>query len=93
MFFMGTDVRKLKAPFVWHHLLPVLDVLSRFPWMGGDARLADMLAVPRSRADGEGRFTAESVWTAWKGWEFAQKKEPSRWLTLLAWGILERAAG
>lgn len=37
-----------------------------------------------------GKFTLESVWTAWKDWEFGQKKIPSRWLTLLAWRILRR---
>jgi len=40
--------------------------------------------------DPQGRFSLESVWTAWKGWEFGQKKEPSRWLTLTAWRILTR---
>jgi hypothetical protein len=26
----------------------------------------------------------------WSGWEFCQKREPSRWLTCLAWGVLRR---
>jgi len=30
------------------------------------------------------------VWTAWKEWEFGQKKAPSRWLSLMAWRILGR---
>ncbi len=38
MFYMGTDFRKLKVPFVWYDLMHVLDVLSRFPWVRGDAR-------------------------------------------------------
>jgi len=91
MFYMGTDFRKLKAPFVWYDLMHVLDVLSRFPWLKDDARLRDMAGVLRRKADSEGRFTPESVWTAWKGWEFAQKKVPSRWLTLLAHRALRRA--
>lgn len=38
-----------------------------------------------------GRMTiAESVWMAWKDWEFGQKKTPSRWLTMPAWWIIER---
>jgi hypothetical protein len=92
-FHMGTDFRKLKAPFVWYDLLHVLDVLSRFAWVRTDERLLDMLGVLVSKVDSEGRFTPESVWTAWKGWEFAQKREPSRWLTLLAWRILRRIKG
>ncbi len=26
----------------------------------------------------------------WSGWEFCQKREPSRWLTCLVWGVLRR---
>lgn len=93
MFFMGTDFRKLKAPLVWYDLVHVLDVLSRFEWLRKDKRLLSMLAVLRTKADAQGRFTVESVWTAWKDWEFGQKKEPSRWLTILAWRIVARVEG
>lgn len=91
MFFMGTDFRKLKAPFVWYDLLHVLDVLSQLPWVAADARFLDMLDTLRQKADANGRFTPESVWTQWKSWEFGQKKVPSRWVTLAAWRILDRA--
>jgi len=90
MFYMGTDFRKLKVPFVWYDLLHVLDVLTRFLWLREDARLLDMLDILKSKVDELGRFTLESIWTAWKDWEFGQKKAPSRWLTLLAWRILGR---
>jgi hypothetical protein len=90
MFFMGTDFRKIKVPFVWYDLIHVLDVLSRFTWLKNDPRLLEMLGVLRSKADLQGCFTLESVWTAWKDWEFGQKKIPSRWLTLLAWRIIGR---
>jgi hypothetical protein len=90
IFYMGTDFRKLKVPFVWYDLMHVLDILSRFEWLRGDPRLLDMLGVLKSKADNEGRFTLESIWTAWKDWEFGQKKAPSRWLTLMAWHILGR---
>lgn len=90
MFYMGTDFRKLKVPFVWYDLMHVLDVLSRFSWLKKDARLLNMLEILKSKADRQGRFTPDSIWTAWKDWEFGQKKEPSRWLTLLAWCIIGR---
>ncbi len=90
VFYMGTDFRKLKMPFIWYDLMHVLDILSRFPWLKKDARLLDMAALLKSRADQQGRFTPDSVWTAWKDWEFGQKKEPSRWLTLAAWRIITR---
>ncbi|OGO31344.1 MAG: hypothetical protein A2136_06475 [Chloroflexi bacterium RBG_16_54_11] len=90
IFYMGTDFRKLKVPFVWYDLMHVLDVLSRFAWLKGEPRLEDMLGVMKSKMDGLGRFSLESVWNAWKGWEFGQKKEASRWLTLMAWRIVKR---
>lgn len=93
MFYMGTDFRKLKAPLVWYDILHVLDVLSRFPWLLADPRLADMAGVLSAKADGDGRYTAESVWKAWSHWEFGQKRAPSRWITLLAVRVVRRLAG
>lgn len=90
MFYMGNDFRKLKAPLIWYDLLHVLDVLTNFPWLKGDSRILEMIELLKSKADRQGCFTPESVWTAWKAWEFGQKKTPSRWLTLLAWRIVER---
>jgi hypothetical protein len=93
MFYMGTDFRKLKVPFIWYDLIHVLDVLSRFSWLKKDTRFLEMLGILKSKADQQGRFTLESIWTAWKDWEFGQKKTPSRWLTLLAWRIIARVEG
>ena len=90
IFYMGIDFRKLKVPFVWYDLLHVLEVLSRFEWLRNDPRLQEMAALVRSKADSQGCFTNESAWTAWKEWEFGQKKAPSRWLTVMAWRILAR---
>ncbi len=90
MFYMGTDFRKLKVPFVWYDIMHMLDVLSRFSWLKNDTRLLDMLEILKSKVDQQGRFALESIWTAWKDWEFGQKKEPSRWLTLTAWRIIKR---
>ena len=90
LFGIGRDFVKLKAPRVWYDLVHYLDTLTRFPFARGDSRLREAAGVLASKADREGRFTAESVWTKWKGWEFCQKREPSRWLTLLAHRILMR---
>ena len=90
IFYMGTDFRKLKVPFVWYDLMHVLDILTRFEWLRDDPRLLDMLGLLKRKADEQGRFTLESIWTAWKDWEFGQKKVPSRWLTLMAWRIIRR---
>ena len=82
LFGMGTDFMKLKYPHVWYDVLHVLDVLSRFPWARGDERLIEMWSSVASRQGGDGLFVPESVWMAWKGWSFAQKKTPSPSLTL-----------
>ncbi len=93
LFAMGTHFNRLKAPLIWYDILHVLDVLTQFPWARDDARLQEMIQLVVEKADAEGRFTPESVWTAWKGWDFGQKREPSRWLTLLVCRMLERVSG
>jgi len=90
MFYMGTDFRKTKAPFIWYDLLHVLDVLSQFEWLKNDKRIEEMVEVVKSKANREGKYTPESEWKAWKGWDFGQKKQPSRWLTFLVLRILKR---
>lgn len=81
MFFMGTDFRKLKLPFVWYDVLSVAETLSHYPWVLRDERFRDMLSVIEGKKDQDGRYTPESVWTSWKDFDFCQKKVPSRWLT------------
>lgn len=92
MFFMGTDFRKLKAPFIWYDILHVANVLSQYEFAVNDERFAGMLEIINSKADGEGLFTPESGWKAWQAWDFAQKKKPSAWLTFLVYRIHKRTA-
>jgi hypothetical protein len=91
MFFMGTDFRKLKAPMFWYDILHVLDILSQFEWARKDKRFKDMLDVVKTKADSNGRYTPESIWTAWKDWDFSQKKVTSRGLTFFIQRILKEA--
>jgi hypothetical protein len=49
-----------------------------------------MVGALVAQADAEGRYTATSMYRAWKGWSFADKKEPSPWLTFLAVRIRQR---
>jgi len=90
MFYMGTDFRKIKAPYVWYGILHVLDVLSQFDWLRNDPRFLEMVELVKSKANNEGKFIPESTWREWKDWDFGQKKEPSRWLTFLVMRILKR---
>lgn len=92
MFAMGTDFAKLKAPLIWYDVLHVTDVLTRFPWLQADARLGEMVALVADKADADGCFTPQSVWTSWKQWDFGQKRQPSPWLTYLALRVAARRA-
>jgi hypothetical protein len=90
MFGIGTDFRKLKYPFVWYDILHVVDVLSRFPSVHADPRFREMVEAITAQADDEGRYTASSMYRAWKDWSFADKKNPSPWLTFLVLRVVNR---
>jgi hypothetical protein len=90
MFGTGDRFRKLKAPFVWYDILHVADVLSRFPFARDDPRFRTMVAAITDQADEQGRYTAGSMYRAWKGWSFADKKHPSPWVTYLVLRMQKR---
>jgi hypothetical protein len=92
MFGIGTDYRKLKYPFVWYDVLHVVEVLSQYPLVRSDKRFREMVGTITVQADAEGRYTAGSMYRAWKGWSFADKKNPSPWLTFLVLRIQKRLA-
>lgn len=89
-FYMGTDFRKLKAPFIWYDILHVVEVLSQYKFAISDQRLLEMVDLVNSKKNPEGLYTPESIWTAWKEWDFGQKKIPSAWLTFLLYRINKR---
>ena len=93
MFGIGSDFRKLKYPFVWYDILHVMDVLSRFQFTHTDSRMLEMVEAIASQADENGRYRASSMYRAWKGWEFADKRSPSPWITLLVLRIRKRIMG
>ena len=93
MFGIGTDFRKLKYPFIWYDILHVADVLSRFPFVHTDPQFLEMVETITDQADDEGRYTATSMYRAWKGWSFADKKSPSPWLTFLVQRVLKHIRG
>lgn len=90
MFGIGTDFRKLKYPFVWYDILHLVDALSRFPFVHADPRFREMVETITAQADRDGRYTASSMYRAWKGWSFADKRNPSPWLTFLALRVQRR---
>lgn len=93
MFGIGTTFRRLKYPFVWYDLMHALEVLTRFEWTHDDPRLHEMLGMLVDGADPAGLYKPGSVWMAFKGFDFAQKRGPSPTLTLAAWRIRCRVGG
>ena len=90
IFYMGNDFRKLKAPLVWYDIIHVLDVISRFDYAQQKSRVKEMLDIVVAKQDDEGKYSPESVWQDWKGWDFGQKSQPSKYLTFLVYRILKR---
>ena len=90
IFYMGTDFRKLKAPLIWYDILHLADTLSNFDYARNDLRYNEITQLISQKVDSEGKLTPESVWRAWKDWDFGQKKLPSPWLSFLVYRILHR---
>ncbi|MBI9045429.1 MAG: hypothetical protein JEZ06_13140 [Anaerolineaceae bacterium] len=90
LFKMGNNFRKLKLPYIWYDILHVLEVLSRFSWARNDPRLLEMRDVVFNKVQESGQFQPESIWMAWKGWDFGQKKAPSSWMSMQIQEIMNR---
>ena len=91
LFGIGTDFRKLKYPLIWYDLLHVMDVLSRYPIALSDPRYHEMVSTLTDQRDEGGKYTATSMYMAWKNWSFGDKKIPSPWLTFIVARILKRS--
>ncbi len=91
LFGIGSDFRKLKYPLIWYDLLHVVEVLSRYPITHNDPRFREILKTLTDQVDEKGRYTASSMYRAWKEWSFADKKNPSPWLTFLVTRIQKRS--
>ncbi len=90
LFGIGTDFKKLKYPMIWYNLLHMLSVLSDSEKGKNDPRTLEMAELLLEKADGELRFTPESMYRFYKEEDFADKKRPSPTLTLSALEILIR---
>jgi len=87
---VGRDWEKLKYPFTDYKILKFLDVLSQFEHAKQRLQKSEMVNLLLSKRDGKGRFTPESIHNVWSDFDFGQKEEPSRWITLLALRIIHR---
>ena len=80
----------LKYPFVWYNALYLADVLTRFEFLKDDELVKELIEWIENLQDENGRFKPTSIYMAYKGWDFANKKEPSPWITFLCCRILKR---
>jgi hypothetical protein len=83
----------LKYPFVWYNALYLADVLTRFDFLRGDVLVQELIDWIEHSQDEQGRFRPTSMYTEYKGWDFADKKNPSPWMTFLCCRILKRWYG
>jgi hypothetical protein len=90
MFGIGTTFKKLKYPNVWYDILHVVDVLSRYPYALEHEEFWEMWAIVKDKQHPKGGFIPESIWRAWRGWSFGQKKECSPWMTFKIFEIANR---
>ena len=92
LFGIGTTFKRLKYPLIWYDILHVADVLSQIPCARNDPRLGEMMDVINGKQAENSAFTPESVWRAYKGWSFGQKKSPCPWITYKV-ALLNRRMG
>jgi hypothetical protein len=87
---VGTDWERLKYPFTDYKILKFLDVLSQFACTKQRLEESEMLNALLSKRDNQGKFTPESIVKVWSDFDFGQKENPSKWITLLALRIAKR---
>jgi hypothetical protein len=88
-FGVGRRFMSLQYPAVKYGILRVLDALSLFPYAASSPDFQNMLDYVHNKAV-DGRYFAEAVDPAFASLDFAQEKEPSRWLTFLVSRIDKR---
>jgi hypothetical protein len=81
LFGIGTDFQKLKYPNIYYNIIHVLDVLSLFQEAKESSHFHEMLTIVNNKQSEDGSFVPESVWRAFKMYDFGQKKISSPTLT------------
>lgn len=82
-----------KYPFIWYNALYMADVLSHFDFCKNEPMVIELIEWIINQQDEQGRYTPTSMFQAYKGWDFSNKKEPSPWITYLCCRILKRYFG
>lgn len=89
LFAMGSDFKKLKYPNIWFNIVNVCKVLSKFAYARESRAFQEMLNIIINKQQENGGFIPESIYTAYKDWDFGQKKEGSPSLTYSIWEMFE----
>lgn len=89
MFGIGTDFGKLKYPDIWFDTLNVCRVLNRFDYAKNNPVFSELLESIRQKQLPEGGFKPESVYMAYKKFDFGQKKFTSETLTYFVSELFE----
>ena len=87
---VGKGWEKLKYPFTDYKILKYLDIITQFEYSRNNSAMTEMINLLISKADDNGRFSAESIHKCWSEFDFGQKKTSSRWITFLAYRIIKR---
>ncbi len=82
-----------KYPFVWYNALYLADVLTRFDFLKNEPVVKELIAWIIDSQDTKGRYKPTSVFMNYKGWDFANKKEASPWITFLCCRVLKQYFG
>jgi hypothetical protein len=80
----------LKYPFVWYNALYLADVLTRFENLKDEPVVKELVNWIIDSQDAEGKYKPTSIFMNYKGWDFANKKEASPWITFLCCRILKQ---
>jgi len=95
MYYFGRSKRfwTLKYPFIWYNALYLADVLTRFEFIKKEVLVKELIDWIENSQDNAGRFTPTAMFMPYKGWDFANKKEPSPWITFICCRILKQWYG
>ena len=90
-FGIGRRFNALQYPAVLYGILRVLDVLSLYPYARVSQGFQDMLDFVHHKSS-DGKYFAESTVKSYSDFDFAQDKEPSRWITFLVKRVEKRVS-
>jgi hypothetical protein len=79
-----------KYPYVWYNALYIAEILSRFDFFKEELLLKETINWILESQDENGLYRPTSMFMNYKDWDFANKKEPSPWITYLCCKILKQ---